>query len=130
MDIFAKIFSEIDEDTLVEKTAATATESAETQTTKPEVSEGVTKLAADLDAAGRIMAEGMFNRWCEKLAMDVPASGGGIEPRSKTEAIAKKIAVLKGQQSGETGGDMSVRAEQHGAMSGAKGTVNSPAYRG
>lgn len=95
-----------------------------------EAADGLSKFASDLDAAGRMMAEGFMTRCHEKVAMGIPAAGGGIEPRSKMEAIADKVAKQKGKTTGEKGGDTSVRAEQHDAMSGAKGEVNKANYRG
>ena len=92
--------------------------------------EGLNKLAADLDAAGRIMAEGYIARMLEKSAMeavcDAPVAAA---PKSKMEAVAAKIGKEKGIAVGGEK-EVSVRAEDHDAMSGAKDVVNPADYRG
>lgn len=99
-------------ETQVEKTASAPVQSGE----------GMEKLASELYAAGQLFAEGFTDRFIEKLAAGIPAAGAGIAtPKSKWEAVGKKIENLKTH--GAVGDNSVVRAEAE-AMSGAKGVVN------
>lgn len=104
---------------------------AEAVTETPEAVEAVEdheKIAEDLWAGGEILANAFVDSVLEKLAAAVPAAGAGSEvpiasPRSRWEAVASRLAGMHGRALG-VGDDTSVRAEQDGALSGAKGTVN------
>lgn len=89
----------------------------------------MTKVAEDARAAGRFIAEGFWERFTEKLAMSgmVPAAGGGNEPRSRMQEIAKSIGKMKGEDM-VPGDDTSIRAQEAGALSGAEGVVNPANY--
>ena len=80
------------------------------------------KLAEDLYYAGCIAAEGLVDRALEKIAMAVPAAGGGVEPRSKWESICREIASRRGLKM-KPGSDVVVDADAkgypgHGSQSG------------
>lgn len=109
---------------------------AEAQVEVVENDDAQVKLAEDLYAGGGIMANGFVDQILEKLAMGIPAAGGGsavpiASPRSRWEQAAAKLAKTHGR--GMTpGDDTSVRAEdgsypgsgQNTAKGGAKGSVN------
>jgi hypothetical protein len=118
------LFSSLAQET--EKVAA-AVEMTETVEAAPAV-EDHEKIAEDLRAGGEILANSFVDSVLEKIAAAVPAAGAGSEvpiasPRSRWEAVAARLAGTHGRAL-KPGDDTSVRAEQDGALSGAKGTVN------
>ena len=81
----------------------------------------IEKLAEELRAGGELFADSIIDR-LTKHAEQVPAGGGGIEPRSLAEQIADRIAKTKGK--GMTpGDDTSIRAEAN-PTPGAQGVAN------
>lgn len=84
----------------------------------------IEKLAGELQTAGKIFADGFVGRTLEKIAETVPAAGGGAEPRSAFQQVAKKLAVQKGQNL-KPGDDTETRAEESPkTMAGSKAPVN------
>ena len=93
---------------------------AETQPAS-ETSTDIEKLAEELRYGGEIFADGIIDR-LNKQAEQVPAGGGGIEPRSLAEQIADRIAKAKGKGM-KPGDDTSIRAEAN-PTPGAQGVAN------
>lgn len=132
-DLFAAISKQARVDseaanTEVEKTASEATPPAEETKTEVEVStkeEDMEKTASELYAGGQLFAEGFADRLIEKLAgSGVSAAGRGDSDPSGWTGIAKKIDNIHKRKGGAKKSGGSVGAEEHGAISGAKGVVN------
>lgn len=122
MDVDA-LFAELRKNSDAEAPETQEVEKTASAEPKKEEGESMEKLAGELYAGGQLFAEGFADRLIEKLAgSGVPAAGAGIaSPKSKWEAVGKKIERLKSH--GGVGDNSVVRAEAE-AMSGAKGVVN------
>lgn len=100
---------------VVEKVAEEAVEAPEVVA---EGADSMEKVAEDAAALGRFIADGFWDRFTEKLAMEmIPAAGAGLAPRSQMEEIAARIGQMKGEQM-VPGDDTSVRAEEAAATAG------------
>lgn len=100
---------------VVEKVAEEAVEAPEVVA---EEADSMEKVAEDAAALGRFIADGFWDRFTEKLAMEmIPAAGAGLAPRSQMEEIAARIGQMKGEQM-VPGDDTSVRAEEAAATAG------------
>lgn len=85
---------------------------------------------AELYAGGGLIAEGFVDRALEKIAMSIPAAGGGTDPRSTMESIAAQIHARRGKGA-KVGDDTGVRAEDtgykgHGSDRALSGKVEKP----
>jgi hypothetical protein len=70
----------------------------------------------------------MADTYIAKIAAGIPAAGGGVDPRSSVESVARKIHDMKGRNN-KSGDDTSKRAREDGAIHGADGVVNPAKYR-
>ena len=104
---------------VVEKVAEEAVETPEVvEEVVAEEADSMEKVAEDAAALGRFIADGFWERFTEKLAMEmIPAAGAGLTPRSQMEEIAARIGQMKGEQM-VPGDDTSVRAEEAAASAG------------